>query len=161
MAYCELGVKRYAVYCDILWYRKIYENTYCFCMIYPVILRLLLKHLNIFLKNSIYYMYYIVVILLDLYRDTYSIVSPLVNNDFFSHEWGSSPLMFMSDTATEIVWKYYVIKAHENFVNIFSWVRQFTTDVHEWHSNRNCLKILCDQGSRIFFKYLFIYWTHC
>ena len=56
------------------WYRKIYEDTYRFCMIYSIRMRLLLKNLNI-LKNSICYMYRIVIVSWDLYRDTYYIVA--------------------------------------------------------------------------------------
>ena len=58
----------------VSWYRKIDEDTYRFCIIYSILLRLLLKNLNIY-KNSIYYMYPIVVVSWDLYRDLYRIVA--------------------------------------------------------------------------------------
>ena len=46
-------------------------------MIYSIILRLLLRHLNI-LKNGIYYKYRIIIVSWDLYRDTYRIVAIFV-----------------------------------------------------------------------------------
>ena len=55
---------------------------YCFCIIYSIILRLLLRNLDI-LKNSIYYMYRVVVVSWDLYRDMYRIVAVLLPN--FTH----------------------------------------------------------------------------
>ena len=60
----------------VLWYRKIDEDMHRFCMICSIILRLPLRNLNI-LKNSIFYMYRIVVVSWDLYRDTYRIVAVL------------------------------------------------------------------------------------
>ena len=60
----------------VSWYRKIDGRyVYIFWMIYTIILRFLFKNLNILKKNSKYYMYCIVVISRDLYRDMYRIVA--------------------------------------------------------------------------------------
>ena len=56
--------------------QKIDADMYHFCMIYSIIMMLLLRNLNI-LKNIIYYMYHIIVILWDLYQDTYCIMAIL------------------------------------------------------------------------------------
>ena len=58
----------------VSWYKKINEDMYHFCIIYAIILRLLLRNLNMF-KNSIYYMYHIIVVSSNLYWDRYHIMT--------------------------------------------------------------------------------------
>ena len=54
----------------VSWYRNFNDNTIWCSIKYSIIMRLPARNLYIF-KDSIYYMYRIVIVSLDLYRDTY------------------------------------------------------------------------------------------